>query len=160
MKVVKIIGIISLTSLFVLSGCATQQATAPSDPTPVVIAPADTSAPTIPVTAAPVVDPEPVVAKKPEPLPEPGSVASVVRKMETSDYTLYWREKNTYSYFIGGKFDAEYEPGKTLTVKEDFGDDSGVICSYDNAGTLAKADDKMKKTCGELMLTLDDELSD
>jgi len=160
---VQCIGFMSVASLLLISGCATQNSSSePAAAEPVAIAPADDSSPTMPVASSPVVEVVEVVEKKPEPEPEVGSVASVLKKMESSPYTLYWREKDTYSYYVGGLFDAEYQPGKQLVVKEDSLDEKSLTCTYDNAGNLGtnSQDAKAKDACSELMFTLDSELSD
>jgi len=159
------IGCLTIASLFVLPGCATQSplsqsASAGSVAVEVV---ADTSAPTMPaMAAAPVVAAVEDVPKAAAPSLEVGSVASVIKKMEASPYTLYWRGKNTYTYYVGGKFDAEYKPGESLVVKDSSVDENSLTCKYDGGGSLgsADADLKMKEACSKLMFTLDSELSD
>jgi len=160
------VGYLSIVSLFVLTGCATQS-TPPQEASAeaVSIAPAatDSSAPTMPpaVAAAPVIEVQ-EAPKQPEPEPEDGSVASIIKKMETSPYTLYWRGKNTYSYYVGGLIDAEYKPGEGLVVKAESPDDNGLTCKFDDNGSLSDAekDKKMKEECSKLMFTLDSELSE
>ena len=164
-QIIQKIGMLTVASVFVLSGCATQSASKSPSAEEVVIAPAaDTSMPTMPEIAAAVGEPiEAVQHKKmPEPEPELGSIASVLKKMETSPYTLYWRGKNTYSYYVGGAFDAEYEPGVGLVVKDESTGETSLTCKYDGVGSLGEAgkDAKVKEACAKLMFTLDTELSD
>lgn len=152
-------GIVSVSMLGLLSACATTSEPVKTAPVAAAVVP-DNSQPTIPVAALVVEPPKPAPVE-PEPLPERGSVASVVKKMESSPYTLYWRDDNSYSYYIGGLLDAEYKPGAGLTVQEAKGDDSGITCKFDDKGKLSGAGDpKSNKACSELMFTLDDELSD
>jgi len=162
---IQLLACLTLVSVAVLSGCATQT-TSPTDAeAAAVIAPApDTSAPAVPAIAMTEAE-EPEADIKPTPLepePEPGSIASVLKKMETSPYTLYWGGKNTYSYYVGGALDAEYEPGVGLVVKGESGDEASLTCKYDGAGMLdgADKDEKMKEACAKLMFTLDAELSE
>jgi len=157
------VGCLTITSLLFLSGCATQATSTNSATKPVAIAPADESVPTMPVAiAALVIEPEIETPKEPVPEPEMGSVASVLKKMESSPYTLYWRGTDTYSYYVGGLFDAEYKPGVGLVVKDDLPDETSLTCKYDGSGSLGDAgkDQKMKEACSKLMFTLDSELSD
>jgi len=152
-------GLVSVSMLGLLSACATTSEPVKTAPVAAAITP-DNSQPSTPIGAFVVEAPKPAIAK-PEALPERGSVASVIKKMETSPYTLYWKDNNSYSYYIGGLLDAEYQPGSGLTVQEAKGDDSGITCKFDDKGKLtASGDPKSNKACSELMFTLDDELSD
>ncbi|HFE38488.1 MAG TPA: hypothetical protein ENK06_08775 [Gammaproteobacteria bacterium] len=152
------------TALFVvlLSACATAPKEAPA---PVATAEPDQSDPVLPVAALPVdvpVQKKELAPVEAQALPARGSVARVVKKLETSPYALYWREKNAYSYYIGGLLRAEYQPDSGLTVQELKGDDAGVVCQFGKNGLQAKAanDAKADETCSQLMFTLDDELGD
>ena len=154
-------GLVAVSALGLLSACATTPAPAPVQAAPVAaeIAP-DNSQPTSPIGAFVVEAPKPSLAE-PVAIPERGSVASVVKKMETSPYTLYWKESDSYSYYVGGLFDAEYKAGSGLTVLEAVGDDTGITCKFDANGKLGgSGDEKSNKACSALMFTLDDELSD
>lgn len=159
------VGCFAIGSLLTLSGCATNSANQSASAEVLVVAPeTDNSSPAMPATLVgePVIAQVKEEARKPDPEPEAGSVASVLKKMETSPYTLYWREKNTYSYYVGGMFDAEYKPGTGLVVKDESSDDTTLTCRYDGGGSLGEAakDQKMKEACSKLMFTLDGELSD
>jgi len=158
---IRVTFVLILPLLILMSGCA-------STPKPVtkpasVAAAPDQSEPTTPIGAFVIEAPKPPPAAPKEP-PKPGSLESVVQKMESSPYTLYWKENNSYSYYVGGLLDAEYTPGKGLTVQEVKGDDTGVICSFNAEGKLSSPDTakdaKSKDVCSKLMFTLDDELSD
>ena len=160
--IIKTIGCVTIASAFILSGCATTSPNQTAD-VAIITPAADDSAPTMPsIAAATVVEEVAETPKTPEPEPEQGSVASVLKKMETSPYTLYWRGKNTYSYYVGGLFDAEYEPGVGLVVKDESTGETSLTCKYDGAGSLGDAgkDAKVKDACSKLMFTLDSELSD
>jgi len=151
-------GVISVSMLGLLSACATTSEPVKTEPVAAVTP--DNSQPSTPIGAFVVEAPTPPIAK-PVALPERGSVASVVKKMESSPYTLYWKENDSYSYYVGGLLDAEYKPGAGLTIQEAKGDDSGVTCKFDENGTLSGAGDpKSDQACSKLMFTLDDELSD
>jgi len=161
---IRVVSVIGVSSLLVISGCATtSKPVDKSDKTAAVSEP-DKSSPTVPVSPI-VVEAPKAPPKAPEPPPKPGSVASVLKKMESSAYTLYWREKDTYSYYIGGVIDAEYQPNKGLNVRVDQNDDQGLVCEYSEDGKLSKfenidSQDKAQEACSKLMFTLDDELSD
>ncbi len=159
--IVQVLGFFTILSVFVLAGCATQSSTSSASAEAVVIAPAaDTSVPTMPAAAVVAAEPETELAEptKLAPVPQVGSVASVLQKMETSPYTLYWSGKNTYTYYVGGAFDAEYEPGVGLVVKDGVEGETALTCQYDGAGSLNDA--TKKDACAKLMFTLDAELGD
>jgi len=155
-------GVIAASSFILLSACATTTATK-TPAAPVAAATPDVSQPTSPIGAFVIEAPESEPAKA-IPLPARGSVASVVEKMESSPYTLYWKEDASYSYYVGGVLDAEYKPGAGLTVQEAKADDTGITCKFDAEGNLSTAtvrvDQKSSEVCSQLMFTLDDELSD
>jgi len=159
-----------LTAVFILAlpGCARQStSSSPASGEVVIAPPVDRSIPAMPV-ATPALVAEPEIAERVvlEPVPATGSVASVLQKMETSPYTLYWKEKDTYTYYIGGLLDAEYQPGVGLVVKDDSTDDASLKCKYDDGGSLSASEgdadkkQEMKEACSQLMFTLDAELSD
>lgn len=164
----KFIGSLAVASFFILPGCATQSPSNESSSAKAIsIVPADESTPNMPVVVAElVVDSVIETPKAPESEPETGSVASILKKMETSPYTLYWRQKDTYSYYVGGLVDAKYQPGVGLVVKDDLPDETSITCKYDDAGSLGgigkgepKKDQKIKEACSKLMFALDSELS-
>lgn len=162
---IQTLGCVTIASAFILSGCAVNSPQSSDSADAVVIAPAaDTSSPTVPAIATAVSEETEVeiVPTLLEPEPELGSIASVLKKMETSPYTLYWRGKNTYSYYVGGALGAEYKPGESLVVKDESAGETSLTCKYDGAGALdgAAKDEKMKEACAKLMFTLDNELSD
>lgn len=155
--------LILLIALLSLGACATTPA--PSSPpvnAPVEQKPlaADTSDPTLPVDSTQATVTEVKVVKKTatRPSPKPGSVQSVISKMENSPYTLYWREKNSYSYYIGGQVDAEYKPGSGLTVRNDVQGDNKIVCEYDAAGNVKADAPGVKEACAKLLFSLDGEL--
>ena len=158
----QLIGLVSVTSLVILTGCATQGPTPDStnaQSAAVTSTPADQSSPSIPVTAATVV---PVEEKKVVATPpEPGSMASVVKKMNKNPFTLYWREKDSYSYHVGSSLDAEYKPGTGLTVKA-LQAEKSVVCEFDSSGKLVNAAKTpgSEDQCSKIMFTLDAELGE
>lgn len=156
----RLIGIFSAASLALMAGCASQGPVASDQSQVEKAAIEDTSSPAIPVTAAEVVPP-PEVKKEPDAPPAPGTVASVLKKMDQNPRTLYWKERNSYSYHVGGLVNAEYKPGEGLVVKSEQ-TDNAVICEFNEAGTMVNANAKPgeKDQCSELMFTLDTELGE
>jgi len=148
-------------SMFILlSACATTKS--PTNVTPVAVVPVapDTSDPTLPITLIPL-EVEVIVREKPaeievEPLHERGSVGSVSKKMKSHPGTLYWSGKDTYSFYVGGILSAEYKSGEGLRIQEVKGDDSGIVCQFDEK----EAGVQQNPECSQLMLTLDAELDD
>ncbi|MDX1811852.1 MAG: hypothetical protein R3240_07895 [Gammaproteobacteria bacterium] len=159
----KYFGLITLASAAVMSGCASQgpaQPAAEPQQNFQAAAPVDNSAPAIPVTSETVVPVAKKAAEPPKP-PEPGTMASVVDKMNKSPFTLYWREKGSYSYHVGNLVDAEYQPGTGLTLKG-LKDHSHVVCQFNAEGKLEHVDKDPNASdqCSKLMFTLDTELGD
>ena len=150
-----------ILSVFVISGCATKPAdTQTASPQPVIEV-QDQSQPTTPR--------ETVVAHgqpegEPDTGPVPGSVASVVKKMEKSPFSLYWRERNAYTFFIGNELNAEYDLDENQLVIEGIGADQGLVCTYDQSGELRKVEgqdgEAAKDACEKLMFTLDNEMDE
>lgn len=161
----QLIGIVSAASLVIMTGCATQGSTtnnSDSQAAQAATIPEDQSSPSIPVAATEVVPVEKAEEKKtPEQPPKPGSVASVLKKMNENPFTLYWREKNSYSYHIGSVLDAEYKPGEGLVVKAKQ-EDTSIVCEFNEAGKLVNVNIKegAKDQCSEIMFTLDLELGE
>ena len=150
--------LVAVSALGLLSACAT--APAPTPAVKATVTTPDNSQPTTPIGAFVIEAPTPSISE-PIAIPERGSVESVVKKMESSPYTLYWKENDSYSYYVGGLFDAEYKPGAGLTIQESKGDDTGITCKFNADGKLGgSGDEKSNKACSQLMFTLDDELSD
>ena len=153
--------VLFILSVFIIAGCATKPAdTQTASPQPVIEVP-DQSQPTTPR--------ETVVAHgqpeaEPDAGPVPGSVASVVKKMEKNPFSLYWREKNSYTFFIGNELNAEYDLDENQLVIEDIGANQGLVCTYDESGELRKVEgqdaDAAKDACDKLMFTLDNEMEE
>ena len=153
-----LISLAYITSLTLMGGCAAQ-ATVPAAPAKQAAVSQDTSAPTIPVSAATVVPVKKEVTK-PAPL-KAGTYASVIKKMNKNRLTLYWRKDGHYSFTIGKSMDAEYKPGVGLTVKSE-ADSKPITCEFNSSGKLvnkAKAPG-VKDQCSKAMFTLDSYLDD
>jgi len=160
----KLCGILSLSSVALFTGCATTPSDEASNGSNVSINDApDQSQPNSPLA--------PVVAlgepkAEPEQQPMKGTVASVLKKIETNQFSLYWREKNSYTYFIGDELDAEYKLNEKSLMVRDRAGEQGLVCVYDESGALRKTEgisaDKpeAKDACSKLMFTLDDDMSD
>ncbi len=160
----KLCGILSISSVVLFTGCATTPSGDATEGSNVSISNApDQSQPNTPLA--------PVVAlgePKAEPEQEPmqGTVASVLKKFETNRFSLYWREKNSYTYFIGDELDAEYKPNEKRLMVRDRAAEQGLVCVYDESGALRKSEgiaveeSEAKDACSKLMLALDDDMSD
>lgn len=132
-----------------------------ADAAPAAIAPA-----AAPATAAPAATAEAPsdaqIAAKLLPLP-PEGVIKTVRKLTKHPRVLYMSNKAQYNYYVGGQFNAEYNPGKQLfTISNDGREDKPVTCQYGKDGELldkkgANADTVQR--CGELVHTLSNYLS-
>lgn len=147
-----------------LAGCATQGGSSKEVTSESVAKVQPAMEPTAPVAA--VAAPEPVAApvakaeaEAPADTVKPGTVSSVLKKMDENRLTLFWREKGTYTFSVGGLVDAEYKPGDGLFVRDDSASDKAVECNYSEDGKF-KSDPALSKTCSELMFTLDQELDE
>jgi len=85
--------------------------------------------------------------------------------MEAHTRTLYWSQKDSYTYYHGGVLEAEYKPGKGITLREDKAENA-IECHFNEAGNLAlnSVDTQKKSTfqkkCSQLMFTFDEEISE
>ena len=88
----------------------------------------------------------------------------MVKKMEKSPFSLYWREKNAYTFFIGDELNAEYNLDESRLVIEDISSSEGLVCTFDESGELRKVEgqdaDAAKDACAKLMFTLDNEMEE
>lgn len=144
---------------------ATNAAASPAEPAadaaPAAIAPA-----AAPATAAPAATAEAPsdaqIAAKLLPLP-PEGVIKTVRKLTKHPRVLYMSNKAQYNYYVGGQFNAEYNPGKQLfTISNDGREDKPVTCRYGKDGELLdkkETDADTVQRCGELVHTLSNYLS-
>lgn len=117
-------------------------------------------------SAPPVAAVMPVVAPA-EPTPEGKAksegVPALAKRLEKNRLTQYWREKNTYTYFVGTEIEAEYKPGQALTLRDD-SQENGLTCTFalggglDVAGGTAEAAAANKDRCNQMMFTLDQQL--
>ncbi len=114
-------------------------------------------------TAAPAAAPSDVqIAAKLLPLP-PEDVINTIQKLTKHPRVLYMSSKAQYNYYVGGLFNAEYNPGKQIfTISNDARQDSTLSCQYGKDGTMidqAKLDANTVGQCGQLVNTLSTYLS-
>lgn len=129
-------------------------------------APAAAPATTAPATTAPAATAEAPsdaqIAAKLLPLP-PEGVIKTVRKLTKHPRVLYMSSKAQYNYYVGGQFNAEYNPGKQVfTISNDGREDKPVTCRYGKDGELLdkkEANADTVQRCGELVHTLSNYLS-
>jgi|GEM_PF-6690520 len=95
-----------------------------------------------------------------------GTLPSVVKKLNKNKNTLYWRDNNSYSFYVGSVVRAEFKPGSGLTVTPD-NEEAGYECHYQADGKLdaaAGADPAktaaLQDQCKTLMFTLEEQLGD
>ena len=94
-----------------------------------------------------------------------GTLPSVVKKLNKNKNTLYWRDNNSYSFYVGSVVRAEFKPGTGLTVTPD-NEEAGYECHYQADGKLVAAGADPAKTaalqdqCKALMFTLEEQLGD
>jgi len=154
-----------LSILFVLSITACATGLEESEPLPLnstfVLVTPDQSQPNSPFYTVVAVGEQ---AVEPEAQPMPGTVASVLKKIEINPFSLYWRDENSYTYFIGETIDAEYKPNdKSLRVR-DIRNKDGLVCFYDENGALRNTQGRdaemsqAKDVCSKMMFALDDDM--
>lgn len=100
--------------------------------------------------------------KKMSPPPKKSKPKNIIDKMAASDFTLYWREKGLYTFYIGGVLQAEYKPGSGLTIKEDK-EENALECRYNEQLGLQikkKAASDFRNRCSKLMLSFDEQISE
>lgn len=139
---------------------ATDTAASPAEPVadaaPAAIAPAAAPAATAEAPS------DAQIAAKLLPLP-PEGVIKTVRKLTKHPRVLYMSNKAQYNYYVGGEFNAEYNPGKQLfTISNDGREGKPVTCRYGKDGELLgkkEADADTVQRCGELVHTLSNYLS-
>lgn len=134
-------------------------ATAPAD---TAAAPADTAAAPADTAATAEAPSDAQIAAKLLPLP-PEGVIKTVRKLTKHPRVLYMSDKAQYNYYVGGQFNAEYNPGKQLfIISNDGREDKPVTCRYGKDGELLdkkEANADTVQRCGELVHTLSNYLS-
>ncbi len=132
-----------------------------ADAAPAAIAPAAAPASTAPA-ATPETPSDAQIAAKLLPLP-PEGVIKTVRKLTKHPRVLYMSDKAQYNYYVGGQFNAEYNPGKQVfTISNDGREDKPVTCRYGKDGELLdkkEANADTVQRCGELVHTLSNYLS-
>ncbi len=102
-------------------------------------------------------------AETPAPAAKPKDQAllrQALQKMSQHRLTLYWKEKNSYTFTVGGELEAEFFPGKGLTVRDLSQGDSAeaLSCKYALDGTLLEP--AGAPACTQLLKALDQLLSE
>lgn len=132
-----------------------------ADAAPAATAPAAAPATTAPAATAEAPSDAQIAAKL-LPLP-PEGVIKTVRKLTKHPRVLYMSDKAQYNYYVGGQFNAEYNPGKQVfTISNDGREDKPVTCRYGKDGELLdkkEANADTVQRCGELVHTLSNYLS-
>ncbi|MDH5231975.1 MAG: hypothetical protein OEZ58_13080 [Gammaproteobacteria bacterium] len=86
--------------------------------------------------------------------PALSGIALVADKMLKNPLTLYWKERNSYSYSVGTVLEAEYFENEKLLVKAIVDDNTRVECFYNMQGQLTNANEKRNQLCKHVMATL------
>ena len=161
-------------------------APAPADTTQAAAAPAATAAPAANVPAATdnAAPAAPAATAAAEPAPAPASeslddakkreltakllamppqtITMAIQQMAKHPRVRYLSRSGQYAYYVGGEFNAEYNPGKKLFTISSDGEQANVTCEYNTNGELVnnkKTDPTMKAECNELVSKLSDYLA-
>jgi hypothetical protein len=115
--------------------------------------------PTSPVAETPVVaESKPDVASKSE---KKQGIAALIDKLANNPLTLYWRERNAYTYYVGSEIEAEYKPQDGVLTLRQPNLDNAVECNISKSGDIeSPAASEGQTSCKDLMFTLDAALSD
>lgn len=149
---------------------AAQAATAPAADAP---APTDNAAPAAPAATAAA---EPAPAPASEALDDakkreltakllampPQTITTAIQQMAKHPRVRYLSRSGQYAYYVGGEFNAEYNPGKKLFTISSDSEQANVTCEYNTNGELVnnkKTDQTMKAECNELVSKLSDYLA-
>lgn len=146
--------------------------TAPAAPAANAPAASDNAAPAAPAAAAAEPAPAPASeslddAKKRELTAKllampPQTITTAIQQMAKHPRVRYLSRSGQYAYYVGGEFNAEYNPGKKLFTISSDSEQANVTCEYNTNGELVnnkKTDPTMKAECNELVSKLSDYLA-
>lgn len=139
-----------------LASCANTN-TKPSSPGDTATSPTTLDSPLSPVSSTPL-----QASTSKTPTHTIKEVPSIIDKMAAHSRTLYWGTKDSYTYYHGGVLEAEYKPGKGITLREDK-EENAIECHFNEAGNLSlNSSDSpgLKKKCSQLMFTFDEQISE
>src|SRR3569833_81046 len=91
----------------------------------------------------------------------PQDISKTISLMAKHPRVRWLSKSGQYAYYVGGEFNAEYNPGKKLfTISSDPGQADPVSCEYDANGQLVNGKNQdMKAECNEMVSKLSDYLS-
>lgn len=93
----------------------------------------------------------------------PQDVSKTIQTMTKHPRVRWLSSSGQYAYYVGGEFNAEYNPGKKVfTISSDSSEDKPVSCQYNASGELVnnkKGDQSMKAECNGLVSKLSNYLS-
>src|SRR3569623_796596 len=149
------------------AAAAPEAATADATPAP---APADTAQAPAAATAEPAPAPASESlddAKKRELTAKllampPQTITTAIQQMAKHPRVRYLSRSGQYAYYVGGEFNAEYNPGKKLFTISSDSEQANVTCEYNTNGELVnnkKTAQTMKAECNELVSKLSDYLA-
>lgn len=144
-------------ALLLASGCASQGPINTGDSEETTTAQTANTSTTDAETPAPAAAPAKPAAAKPK---DQALLRQALQKMSQHRLTLYWKEKNSYTFTVGGELEAEFFPGKGLTVRDLSQGDSAeaLSCKYALDGTLLEP--AGAPACTQLLKALDQLLSE
>src|SRR3569833_2874115 len=91
----------------------------------------------------------------------PQDISKTISLMAKHPRVRWLSKSGQYAYYVGGEFNAEYNPGKMLfSISSDPGQANPVSCEYDANGQLVNGKNQdMKAECNEMVSKLSDYLS-
>src|SRR3569832_2168003 len=91
----------------------------------------------------------------------PQDISKTISLMAKHPRVRWLSKSGQYAYYVGGEFNAEYNPGKKLfTISSDPGQANPVSCEYDANGQLVNGKNQdMKAECNEMVSKRSDYLS-
>lgn len=146
----------------------TTDTTAPSAAPDTAPAAAATTPPTETASAAPAPTPSDENKKRQELAAKllampPQDITKTIQMMTKHPRAQWLSGTGQYGYYVGGEFNAEYNPGKKLfVIKSDPAQGNTVSCEYNANGELVnnnKGDQNMKAECNGLVSKLSGYLS-
>ncbi len=144
-------------ALLLAGGCASQGPTDTSDTEETVASQAANGTQENAENPTPADIPAKPPAAKPK---DQALLRQVLQKMSQHRLTLYWKERDSYTFTVGGELEAEFFPGKLLTLRDLSQGDSAeaLSCKYALDGTLLEP--AGSPACTQLLKALDQLLSE